>query len=291
MAEGSNHDWIGVAQPVRVTPLSPDITEAYAKATDDTNPRYFGEDALAPPMASVIGMIPDSVFALLNQEEFIGRRERLVKLLHGDEDIRWFNPIRATDSLHMQSTVVDIEDKSVGEIMTVETLVNNAEREHLATHLTTLVIRDPKPAEQRVRSERTLRVEPAIRADATGESIAASWTVSADQSVRYAEASRDRNPIHLDDTVAAKAGLRGRILHGLCTMAFAQRVVIDRLADGDPRRLRRLRVRFSKPVYMGDTLTCRLLPVAIADHYRVSVENQDGVAVLRDGVAEVESIS
>jgi acyl dehydratase len=60
---------------------------------------------------------------------------------------------------------------------------------------------------------------------------------------RYAEASGDPNPIHIDEDFAKSVGLPGTILHGLYSMAQVARAHTD-LADGDPRSLKRLRVQF-----------------------------------------------
>jgi len=50
--------------------------------------------------------------------------------------------------------------------------------------------------------------------------------VTKDQSLRYADASGDNNPIHVDEGVAKAAGLPGLILQGLCTMAFSQNAIV-----------------------------------------------------------------
>ena len=60
---------------------------------------------------------------------------------------------------------------------------------------------------------------------------------------RYAEASGDMNPIHVDEEFAKSVGLPGCILHGLWSMAQVARAHTD-VADGDPRALRRLAVQF-----------------------------------------------
>ena len=60
--------------------------------------------------------------------------------------------------------------------------------------------------------------------------------------VRYAGASGDFNPIHIDDEFARSVGLPGRILHGLWTMAQVARAQTE--ATGGPQRLRRLSVQF-----------------------------------------------
>jgi acyl dehydratase len=59
---------------------------------------------------------------------------------------------------------------------------------------------------------------------------------------RYAGASGDFNPIHIDEEFARAVGLPGRILHGLWTMAQVARAQTE--AAGGPRHLRRLSVQF-----------------------------------------------
>ncbi len=60
---------------------------------------------------------------------------------------------------------------------------------------------------------------------------------------RYAGASGDFNPIHIDPEFAKAVGLPGNILHGLYSMAQVARAAVE-AAGGDPRSLRRLSVQF-----------------------------------------------
>ena len=69
---------------------------------------------------------------------------------------------------------------------------------------------------------------------------------------RYAGASGDFNPIHLDDEFARSVGLPGRILHGLWTMAQVARAHTE--AGGGPKSLRRLSVQFRAPVFMDEEI-------------------------------------
>jgi acyl dehydratase len=115
--------------------------------------------------------------------------------------------------------------------------------------------------------------------------------VTVDQIQQYAEASGDRNPIHLDDTFARSAGLPGVIAHGMLTMAFANQLVTDWL--GDRRLLKRLQARFAGMVLPGDQLTCAGSVTSKDDAARrvvinLSVTNQRGEKVLNKGVAEAE---
>ncbi len=60
---------------------------------------------------------------------------------------------------------------------------------------------------------------------------------------RYAGASGDFNPIHIDNEFAQQVGLPRNILHGLYSMALVARAATE-AAGGDPRALRRLSVQF-----------------------------------------------
>lgn len=79
-----------------------------------------------------------------------------------------------------------------------------------------------------------------------GESLPPrTFTVTRADLVRYAEASGDRNPIHVDEEVARAVGLPGVIAHGMYTMALAARAVADWLPDGE---VRQLGCKFTNPV-------------------------------------------
>ena len=70
--------------------------------------------------------------------------------------------------------------------------------------------------------------------------------------VRYAGASGDFNPIHVDEEFARSVGLPGRILHGLWTMAQVARAVTD--AGGGPESLRSLSVEFRGMARIGEEI-------------------------------------
>jgi acyl dehydratase len=115
-----------------------------------------------------------------------------------------------------------------------------------------------------------------------------STKVDEDQPRRYAEASGDHNPIHLDDDTARMAGLPGVILHGMCTMAIATKAAVNGPAGGDPTKITRVAVRFSKPVLPGQELTTRLWQTGEFG-YGFETYNPAGAAVIKSGIVEVES--
>jgi acyl dehydratase len=115
--------------------------------------------------------------------------------------------------------------------------------------------------------------------------------VTVEQIRQYAEASGDRNPIHLDESFARSAGLPGVIAHGMLTMAFANQMVTDWL--GDRSLLKRLKGRFAGMVQPGDDVTVSGTVASKDDATRhvvinVVVSNQRGEKVFNKGVAEAE---
>jgi acyl dehydratase len=107
--------------------------------------------------------------------------------------------------------------------------------------------------------------------------------------VRYAGASGDFNRIHWDDEFARSVGLPGVIAHGMYSMALAARSVSA--FAGDPRAVRRLRVRFSAMIRPGQTLVVTGAVAAVDDDGAVTLRfealNDDGERVLAKGEAEL----
>ena len=107
--------------------------------------------------------------------------------------------------------------------------------------------------------------------------------------VRYAGASGDFNPIHIDEEFARAVGLPGKILHGLYTMAQVARAQTE--AAGGPDRLKRLRVQFrgmglpEQEIVVRSTVREERDGVSIVE----TVAEQAGTAIIRNAEAEIIS--
>ena len=105
--------------------------------------------------------------------------------------------------------------------------------------------------------------------------------------LRYAGASGDFNPIHIDEDFAKAVGLPGRILHGLWTMAQVARAQTE--AAGGPERLARLSVQFrgmglpEHEIVVRSDVREERDGVAVVD----TVAEQDGKAIIRNAEAEI----
>ena len=105
--------------------------------------------------------------------------------------------------------------------------------------------------------------------------------------VRYAGASGDFNPIHIDEAFAQQVGLPGRILHGLWTMAQVARAHTD--AAGGPDKLERLSVQFRGMGKLTDEIVVTGTVREVNDGVAIveSEAEQDGQRIIRNGEAEV----
>lgn len=105
--------------------------------------------------------------------------------------------------------------------------------------------------------------------------------------IYYAAASGDFNPIHIDPDAGRAAGLGGSILQGLCTMGWAVEGFVNYL--GDPGKVSKVKVRFSRPVMVEDTITIVGKVTSIEGGKltaELSAKNQKGDDVLKNTVVE-----
>ena len=96
--------------------------------------------------------------------------------------------------------------------------------------------------------------------------------------------SGDLNPLHVDPDIARAAGFARPILHGLSTYGMAARALLRVLCDQDAARLRGLDVRFSAPVYPGETVRFEIWEDGGEARFRARVPARDAL-VLDNGAA------
>jgi acyl dehydratase len=105
---------------------------------------------------------------------------------------------------------------------------------------------------------------------------------------RYAGASGDFNPIHIDEDFAKAVGLPGRILHGLWTMAQVARAQTE--AAGGPEHLKRLSVQFRGMGIPEQEILVTGSVREVADGHALvdTVAEQAGNQIIRNAEAELK---
>jgi (3R)-3-hydroxyacyl-CoA dehydrogenase / 3a,7a,12a-trihydroxy-5b-cholest-24-enoyl-CoA hydratase / enoyl-CoA hydratase 2 len=248
--------------------------ERYAAATDDLNERYRGPAPLAPPVFGIVPAFPSIMRAARDPE--LGAD--LLRLVHISEEHVIVRPLRAGDELAMSAELASISEDETGEQFTIGVELE-VDGELAMVVRATMLIRGEGPRRRRRAGAPRRQPPPDILFERP-------FTVAEDQPQRYAEASGDHNPIHLDEATARSAKLPGVIVHGMSTMAMASAAVVDELAGGDPARVARLAAHFAKPVFPGQELRTRGWQAD--DGYEFDVINRAGVTLLAGG-AEVQN--
>lgn len=253
--------------------VEPRFATLYADCTADPSPRYRAPDPIAPPMFHV-RLFHALMFKVATDPE-LGLD--ILRLVHGEHDATFHRPLRPWDLVQLRARLEAVEEKASGTVVTSR-IFGFVEGELAVEALTTYFVRGPSRGGAR---------EPAAEAPAPPPpTFTVQVPVAADLSHRYAVASLDDNPIHIDPAMARAAGHPDLILQGLCTMALTG-AAASRAAgtEAEPRTITRLAVRFARPVPNGTTLTVSGWAEG-ADRYRLETALPDGTVVIRNALVE-----
>lgn len=247
--------------------VTEEAIRAYADATDDV---AGGPIFAIVPVWKTIAPASSTVAS--------GDVRRYV--VHYEQDMLLHRPIVPGMSLTSRATPVALIPRPNGTSLVIKTETRTSDGELVNEQYVTEFFRGVESSEHI--GERA----PEHRLEASGQPIAeVIYPVADDQTVRYAAASGDDFAIHLDDAFAQQVGLPGRIVHGLCTMAFAGRAVLEAAGVDDPRLVARIAARFSAPLFPGDSVSTRVW--RLDGHYGFEALNDDGKPVLKDGRLEL----
>lgn len=207
-----------------------------------------------------------------------------VKVLHGEQRLRIHSPLPAAGSVIGESRVSRIIDKGAdkGSLVVSEREIRDANTNQLyATVEQVTFCRGDGGLSQSDEPIDALPAVPNRPADFQCE------ITSLEQAALIYRLSGDYNPLHADPAVAADAGFKRPILHGLATYGKACHALLKTVADYDASRLTRMDCRFSAPVYPGETLIFDIWKLDTPHHYafQARVAERD-LIVLSHGIAE-----
>jgi acyl dehydratase len=211
----------------------------------------------------------------------------LGKVLHGEQDFRFHRPIRPGETLTARGKMTGWEGLPNGTRACVYLETRDEAGELVNEQHVTFFVRGFDDGRRVGELSPAHKFDEALRAQDPAAEVV--QHIDDDQTFRYAPASGDPMPIHLDDEVARDAGLPGIIAHGFCVLAFTSWAIVQELAGSDAGRLERLAARFAKPVLPGQDIHTRVWRKDAAGGtatyaYETTV---DGAAVIRDGLAVI----
>ncbi len=272
---------LGTRYDPRTATIDADRARAYAAATNDPNPRYVSGE-YAPPVFAVVPTWDAMMVAL---HDVVPAADQ-VAMLHAEQDMHFFRPLVPGRLLVTYAEAYSLRSGRMGTRFTMRVVSSYEGGEPVVEQFATMLIRGVDPVGDVGPAPPSHTFPPEAKSAKIAE---VATKVEVDQALRYADASGDANPIHVDDAAAKAVGLPGVILHGMCTMALCGRGVVDELAAGDPTRLHRLAVRFYRPVFPGNDLVTALYHLGTVDERRVVAFEASSAAkvVVRDGRAEI----
>lgn len=211
-----------------------------------------------------------------------------VKLVHGEQDVTVHKPLPPSGTVVAKNRIESLTDKGEGKgaiAKIVRDVYDQASGDLLATSIQLTFLRgdggfskesgvsDPAPEKLADVPDR----DPDAEVD----------LASLPQAALIYRLSGDYNTLHSDPDVAAKAGFKQPILHGLCTYGMAVHAVIRACCDYDATNIHRFAVRFTSPVYPGETVRFQIWRNSDRElQLRARIEERD-VVVLNNGIIEL----
>ncbi len=206
-------------------------------------------------------------------------------VVHGEQKLTLHQPLPAAADIIADSRVVGAWDKGAdkGAVIVTETDIRLADTDDkLCTLTSTTFARGdggfggptegaPKPHALPDRApDQTIEVD-----------------TRADQALLY-RLSGDRNPLHADPEFATTAGFPAPILHGLCTYGTCCRAILGSVADYDHTAITGFDVRFSSPVFPGETVLVDVWKDGPIASFRARLKERDAV-VINNGKCTLKS--
>lgn len=198
------------------------------------------------------------------------------RVLHSEQKLELYRPLPAAGKLLTDSRVVAALDKGPdkGALISVESEVRMAKDDTaLFTVASTVIARGDGgfggPSGPGAVPYELPEREPDMSCDVE---------TRADQALLY-RLCRDRNPLHADPVLARQVGFEKPILHGLCTYGIACRAVLKTVCNYDYTLISGFNVRFTAPVFPGETVTTEMWQDRNIVSFRCLVKSRDAVVI------------
>lgn len=200
-------------------------------------------------------------------------------VVHGEQKLTVHKPLPAAATIVADERVIGAFDKGAGKgaiIVTEKVVRLRQTNEKLCTLTSTTFAR----GDGGFGGPTTGAPEPHAIPDRNPD-MSVECDTRADQALIY-RLSGDRNPLHSDPKIAKMAGFPRPILHGLCSYGTACRAILTTVAEHRPERIGQFDVRFSSPVFPGETIVTDIWKDGQIVSFRSRVKERD-VVVLNNG--------
>jgi len=203
------------------------------------------------------------------------------RVLHGEQGMELHGPVPAAGTVLAVNRVARVIDKGAdrGALLYIEReITDKATGQRIATLTSTTFARGDGGFGGPAGPLKPVHALPDRAPDAIVE------TPVLPQAALIYRLSGDPNPLHASPEVAAAAGFGAPILHGLCSFGIAGVAVLKTFCDNDAARLKSFGLRFSAPVYPGETITTQMWWDGDMVSFRAMVGDR---MVLNNGYAKI----
>ena len=207
-----------------------------------------------------------------------------VKVLHAGQEIIMHKPFPSEGTVEAKTRINSVTDKGtrIGALIVSDRVVSDvATGEDICTLVTTILAR----GDGGFGGERKATPKTDIIPKSEPDMIFDLPTLP-QQALIY-RLTGNFNPLHASPSVARNAGFKAPILHGLCAMGAATHALIKSCCDYDTSRFKRIGLRFSAPVYPGETIRTEIWIDGNEIAFRCKSLEQDKV-VINNGYLLVE---
>jgi acyl dehydratase len=251
----------------------------FAAATNERDPRLCAGEAVPPGAAvTLLWSAQNAGRDALVSQEFQGAASGGV---HGEHDVVLHRPLRRDEPLVTWVEGWGVRPAGANTVVTLHYVTRDARNDVVVEQWwSTVWLGVGSPPDGAAAPAHAFPEE--ARHHAVG-----SWAVDVDDGMarRYAEVSGDWSAHHFDETAARRSGSDRPFLHGLCTLALCAQGVVDVAARGDTGALRRIAVRFARPMPLGGRLDMSFFE---AGPHEVAFEARcDGSTIVSNGRAHV----
>lgn len=200
-------------------------------------------------------------------------------VVHGEQKIELHRPLPKSGTFATESRTIGAFDKGEGKgaVLINETTWDDEAGKRVATLTGSTFARGDGGFGGPSEGAPTPHATPGRPADLTLD-----FATRPDQALLY-RLNGDRNPLHSDPEVAARAGFIRPILHGLCTYGVTCRAILQGITGYDPEPILSHQARFSAPVFPGDTISVDLWRDGKAIAFEARVKER-GVTVIKNGL-------
>jgi acyl dehydratase len=235
-------------------------------------PYVFEQPALktVPSMATVLTRVP-----LLKDCGF-----DYTRVVHGEQRLTLHRPLPPGGELIASARVTEAYDKGPGKgaVIYTETAARSAaDGQPMYTLLSVTFARGDGGFGGPAGAGPQPHTVPDRKPDAT-----VTLPTRRDQALLY-RLSGDRNPLHADPELAKRVGFPAPVLHGLCTYGVACRAILQSVAAYDHARITGFDVRFSSPVYPGESIATDLWVDGAIVSFRCRIPAREDVMVINNG--------